>query len=198
MYSTMNVSQAAAGLGLMTGAYRDGVFGRGGLGATITPVSRRGAFRDGIFAAVGAIDTLDLSDAAVMKEVKAALGVWQPQGVTEAWFKDPSWDKVAEEKYVAFTKTFPTENLIAMVAGRATPNAKGLQLLYLGAGQVIGEASAKTSLPILTDWVATTSGAGKVIAPKLAAEAGLFASKTLIGIGVGAALIGVAYLAFKR
>jgi hypothetical protein len=196
MYSTMNVSQAAAGLGL-TGAFRDGLFSRG-LGATITPVGRRGAFRDGVFAALGAIDTLDLSDASAMKEVKVALGIWSPKGVTEGWLANPSWDAAAEAKYLEFSKTFPTEKLTVLVAGHATPNAKGIQLLYLGAGQVVGEASIKASLPILTDWLATTQGAGKVIAPKLASEAGILGSRALIGVGVGVAVVGVAYLLFKK
>jgi hypothetical protein len=196
MYSTMSVSQAAAGLGLTSGAFRDGVFSRG-LGATITPVGRRGAFRDGVFAAVGAIDTLDLTAPAVMKEVKAAIGIWSPKDVTDAWISDPSWDAKAEAKYMEFAKTFPSEKLISMVAGRSTPNAKGLQLLYLGAGQVVGETAIKTSLPIMTDWLATTAGAGKVIAPKLAATmAGM--SKTMVGVGVGVVLIGAAYLLFKK
>lgn len=202
MYSSMNVSQAAAGLGLTTRSYRDGVFSRGvsGLGATIRPVARTRSFRDGVFSAVGALDTLDLSDPNVMKEVKVAIGLWSPKDVNEAWFSDPTWDAKAEAKYMEFVKAQPPASgtLTTMVAGRATPNATGLYGLYLGAAQVIGADKAKTSLPILTDWVETTKGAGKVVAPKLAAQASLFGNKTLIGVGVGVAVIGLAYLAFKK
>lgn len=197
MYSTMNVSQAAAGLG-HRGAYHDGVFS--GLGATIRPVTQRGGFRDGIFTGVGASDTLDLSDPNVMKEVKVALGLWSPKDVTEKWFADPTWDATAEAKYMEFVKAQPAASgtLTTVVAGRATPNSTGLYGLYLGAAQVIGADKAKTSLPILTDWVETTKGQGKVVSPKLASTAGIMGSKTLIGIGVGVVVVGAAYLLFKK
>lgn len=197
MYSSMNVSQAAAGLG-HRGAYRDGVFSRG-LGATIRPVTQRGGFRDGIFTGVGALDTLDLSDPNVMKEVKVALGLWSPKDVSDAWLADPTWDAKAEAKYKEFVASQPqVVALVTTVAGRATPNSSGIYGLYLGAAQVIGADKAKTSLPILTDWVETTKGQGKVVSPKLASAAGILGNKTLLGIGVGVVFVGAAYLLLKK
>jgi hypothetical protein len=197
MYSTMSVSQAAAGLGLTSGAFRDGVFSRG-LGATITPVGRRGAFRDGVFAAVGAIDTLDLSAPAVMKEVKVCLGLLSPKDVSTnaAWFDSPVWDVLAEAKLMTIAGKFPATGLTTLVAGRNVPTASGLSLLYEGAREVVGDVAIKTSLPIMTDWMATTKGEGKVIAPKTASS--MYSAKTMVGVGVGVAVVGLAYLLFKK
>lgn len=211
-YSIINraaISQAAAGLGQ---AYRDGIF-TAGLGQTMLDVrahQRLRAYRDGVFSrGVGAIDVLDLSDPSVMKEVKVALSLTMDPTLAsdEAWLKNPTWDSKAEALYMKLVDAYqgPPEakaGLVTMQAGHAVPTVLGIIGLGQSAALVIGEDKVKAALPILYDFIDAhgTSG-GKVLGPKLAggaAEAGMFSTKTLVGVGVGIAVIGLGWMIFKK
>lgn len=126
------ITQAAAGLGQTTGAWRDGVFGED-WAPTGTPFTMEGAFRDGIFGhGLGATGGLDLNDPNAMKEVKGLLAFWQPEPtIPSAWFTDPAWDAKAESKYMAYASKQPVQT-IQMVNGHAVPNAPGILGLYMG------------------------------------------------------------------
>jgi hypothetical protein len=193
------VDQAAAGLGALTGAWRDGVFG---WGAPQEAHNLLTAWRDGVFGpGLGATSVLDLSDPNVMKEVKTALGVWKPKDLTEAWLADPSWDAHAESRYMEFASTQPAK-LITMVSGHATPNADGIKALYMGVETVLGKDQAKAALPILSDFTATSGAEAKVLPPKLGAAEGAkklgMSTNTLIGVGVGVAVLALGYVALKK
>ncbi len=193
------VSQAAAGMGQTTGAWRDGLFGEDWTPEG-PPGTLEGAFRDGIFGPMGAVGALDLNDPNAMKEVKALLAFWQPEPtIASSWFTDPAWDAKAESKYMAYASTQPAQTIV-MSGGHATPNGAGLMGLYMGYETATGKEQAAAQLPILAGFVG--GGGGDVIAPKSFGAGGVtkagMNTKTLAGIGVGIAVLGVAYLVLKK
>lgn len=207
------ITQAAAGLGQTTGAWRDGVFGED-WAPQGAPFTREGSFRDGIFGpALGAdANVLDLNDPNAMKEVKALLAFWQPEPtIPAAWFTDPAWDAKAESKYMAYASKQPAQT-ITMVNGHAVPNAAGIFGLVMGyasslspGNEVEGEAQAKAQLPIVgafADAYDANPASASVVAPKNFGASGLtkagMSTKTLAGIGVGIAVVAVAYLALRK
>lgn len=200
------VSQAAAGIGALTSAYDDGIFEVGGpaaseFGQLLQP------WRDGVFGPGLGADAapLDMNDPAVMKEIKIALGLWEPSGVTDAWLASPAWDTTAESKFQAFAAQAATTQpatVSQLVGGHVVPTGAGIQSLYLGAGSVLGADKAKANLPILSAWVASTQGAGPVKAPasfgSATAEAGIFSKRNLIIAGVSVGVIAVGYMLLKK
>lgn len=221
----VTIMHAPSPMGGSLHAYRDGSLGEyfGGGGVPWT-----GAYRDGSLGAVGDSSTLNMTDAATLKEVKSALGLAMPEvsmasgsPYDQAYYESPLWEPSAGDLWSKFTEMAAKVSKGAYTAESLTnsgkvpyPNAVGIgALLALGVGSP-GYGTDPTyfpkNFPILAAYQKAMIAAGSpkgftVSAPFFTVQEkvsgkSMFAgvSKTSLILGLGAVAAVGAFFAFRK